>query len=282
MTPARLTIAALALLAAAAAARAQDPPATAEQKGEALLEAVAQGDAAAAKRLLEQGAPVRARSRQGARTALHLAAERGDLAIVELLIVHGAELAALDAEPEAPVGAASRKGHAPVVRALLARNAGPAAVPVALTNAVVRDDAAVLQVVRATNRAAAEDLSMALDLALRRGSKKAAEALRQAGVAPAQPAAGIAPGIISRYAGRYTADTSALTFTVKDGSLHVAGASGPAAVRLLPLAVRYFVADGAEAFRVRFDVPPPGGAQTATLRLIGSERTYRREPETRP
>jgi len=277
MTHARRIAIGLFVLAAAAPAFAQAPPPMGPREHQ-LLDAVQQGDAAKVKALLEKGASPEARIQENDRTALYLAAEKGDLAIVELLLVHRANIQVREKERnETPVGAAARNRHAPVVRALLARNAGPDAVPTAALSAIHQDSTEVLQVVLGTRKLTAEDLSLALELARRQDSKNVAKALEDVGVTAPAPAAGMAPAILQRYAGRYTdaARQSTLTFSVKDDALQVEGVWGPAPLRLAPLTVRMFTtAAGPIVFYVRFEVTPPGGTPTVTVRRIGSEGTY--------
>jgi ankyrin repeat protein len=249
-------------------------------KEHALLDAVMLGDVAKVKALLEQGASPEARNPQNDRTALFFAAEKGQLAIVELLLVHKANIQARDKERgETPVGAASRARHAPVVRALLARNAGPDAVATAAANAVYQDSADVLQVALGTRKLTPEDLSLLRELAERQGSKAVTAALEGAGVSAPSTAAGVAPAILEKYAGRYVdaAGTAALTFSAKDGALQVAGALGPAPIRLAPMTPRMFTAAAGTPFRARFEVLPSGAVGSVTLRFVGSESTYQRE-----
>src|SRR5688572_24340873 len=95
MTPLhRMALGGLLLLSAATAALAQAPPPTMGPRESALLDAVTLGDAAKVKALLEQGASPEARNPQNDRTALYFAAEKGHLAIVELLLVHRANIQA--------------------------------------------------------------------------------------------------------------------------------------------------------------------------------------------
>jgi hypothetical protein len=271
----------LLLLAPAAPAPAQAPLPPMGPREHALLDAVMLGDAAKVKALLEQGASPEARNPQNDRTALYFAAEKGELAIVELLLVHRANIQAREKEHgETPVGAASRNRHAAVVRALLARNAGPDAVPTVAANAVYQDSAEVLQVVLGTRKLTGEDLSLLRELADRQGSKAVAAALEGVGVAATATGAGIAPAILEKFAGRYVdaAGSAALTFSTKDGALHVAGALGSAPIRLAPMTPRMFTAAAGTPFRVRFHLLPSGAAGGATLRFVGSESTYQREP----
>lgn len=270
----------LLLMLSAGTAAAQPPTPPMGPKEHALLDAVMLGDAAKVKLLLEQGASPEARNPQNDRTALFFAAEKGNLPIVELLLVHKANIQAREKEHgETAVSAAARNRHAPVVRALLARNAGPGAVPAAATNAVYQDSPEVMQVVLGTRKLTPEDLSLLRELADREGSTNVAAALAAVGIAAPTPAAGMAPALLNKYAGRYAdaAGSAALTFSAKDGALHVEGALGPAPVKLAPLTPRMFTAASGPPFRVRFDVLASGAASGATLRFVGSESTYQRE-----
>jgi hypothetical protein len=289
MTPTRRIVLGSVVLAMTAPAAAQAPPPQAQptqaQPGmgpreHALLDAVMLGDAAKVKDLLEQGASPEARNPQNDRTALYFAAEQGALPIVELLLVHRANVQVRERERgETPVGAAARNRHANVVRALLVRNAGPDAVPTAALNAVYQDSADVLQVVLGTRKLNGEDLSLLRELADRQGSKAVAAALAAVGVTAPATAAGMAPAILAKFAGRYVnaSGSAALTFSTRDGALEVAGALGPAPLPLAPMTPRMFTAAAGAPFRVRFDVLPSGEVGGVILRFIGSETSFRRE-----
>ncbi|GLH16945.1 E3 ubiquitin-protein ligase mind-bomb, partial [Gryllus bimaculatus] len=82
--------------------------------------AVEKGDAAVVKLLLERGADVRAVARDG-RTALHVAAENGQVKAMELILQTGAEqdLNVVDSRGEAAVHVAMEKGHKRLVELLL-------------------------------------------------------------------------------------------------------------------------------------------------------------------
>src|SRR5262245_62220582 len=100
---------------------APEPPAP--SLDEKLLGVVLLRDRPGVERLLEQGASPDARNKENNRTALFFAAEIGDLPMAELLLRHGATIGIPDSlHGETPVGAASRKGHADVVRLLLAKD----------------------------------------------------------------------------------------------------------------------------------------------------------------
>ncbi|KAK3944343.1 hypothetical protein QBC46DRAFT_280208 [Diplogelasinospora grovesii] len=85
-----------------------------------LLRWAAEGGAeAVVQQLLEKGADVHARDKDG-RTALSYAAERGHEAVVKLLLDKGADVAVANKDGWTPLIAASSKGHVDVVRLLLA------------------------------------------------------------------------------------------------------------------------------------------------------------------
>lgn len=246
----------------------------------ALLDAVMQGDTAKVKELLEHGASPEARNPQNGRTALYFAAEKGALPIVELLLVHRAHVQVRDKEHgETPVGAASRNRHANVVRALLARDPGPDAVPTAALNAVYQDSPEVLQVALGTRKLGGEDLSLLWELADRQRSKAVTAALEAVGVTPPATLGRMAPAILDEFAGRYVdaAGTAVLTFSARDGALQVSGALGAAPIRLAPMTPRMFTAATGAPFRVRFHFLPTGEVGGLVLRFIGSETSYRRE-----
>jgi ankyrin repeat protein len=84
------------------------------------------GGALVAAYLLEKGADVAAVTHQGT-TALHRAAESGDIDMLKLLLEHGANVNAQQKNDEGngrtPLGSAARFGHGAAVRYLLAHGA---------------------------------------------------------------------------------------------------------------------------------------------------------------
>ena len=102
--------------------------------------AALEGDAAAAKALLEGGAEVGARGLRE-ETPLHMAMYDGHREVAELLLAKGAEINAQSANGETPLHLASRKGHRELVELLLDHQA--------LVDARDRQDTTPLQVAAA-------------------------------------------------------------------------------------------------------------------------------------
>ena len=92
-----------------------------------VADAAMRGDQGSVRVLLKQGADVNAAQGDGM-TALHWAADRGNLEMARMLVYAGASLAAVTRMAEyTPLHLASRAGHGPVVRALLESGSDPAA-----------------------------------------------------------------------------------------------------------------------------------------------------------
>ena len=127
------------VLAASVASPAQAPAPTTTDTADALSAAARKGDAAAVKKLLDEGVAVDTRFRYE-RTALSFAADRGHVAVVKLLLERGADINAKDTFYNAtPLTwtinpAMERKPeHVEVLRLMLAKGGIPAE---ALTNAL--------------------------------------------------------------------------------------------------------------------------------------------------
>lgn len=92
-----------------------------------VADAAMRGDQGSVRALLQQGADVNAAQGDGM-TALHWAADRGDLEMARMLVYAGAGLEAVTRMAEyTPLHLASRAGHGAVVRALLEAGSDPAA-----------------------------------------------------------------------------------------------------------------------------------------------------------
>ena len=128
----RVFVSVVMLLAGALCAIAQTPASTPADKADALSAAARKGDAAAVKKLLDQGVDVDTKFRYE-RTALSFAADRGHVEVVKLLLERGADVNAKDTFYNAtPLSwtinpAMERKpSHLEVLRLLLAKGGIPA------------------------------------------------------------------------------------------------------------------------------------------------------------
>jgi len=91
----------------------------AQQSGSPIADAARKADREAVRALLKQGADVSASHADGM-TALHYAADRGDAAMVDMLIYAGANVSAVTRLGQyTPLHLAARNGSAPAVQALL-------------------------------------------------------------------------------------------------------------------------------------------------------------------
>ncbi len=88
--------------------------------------AIAQGDADVALLLINSGADLEVPSELQGALALHLAAELGEVSIVEALLDHGAQVNSEDANGATPLVRAATTGQVGAVRALLDKGGEPA------------------------------------------------------------------------------------------------------------------------------------------------------------
>jgi hypothetical protein len=248
------------VLASAIAGLAQSPPAA--DRAEAFAEAARKGDAAAVKKLMDEGVDVNTKFRYGV-TALSYACDRGHLDVVKLLLDRGADVNVRDtfysATPLtwAVSPAMGRKPqHPEIVRLLLAKGAqgkGPA-----LMAAIAAPDVATAKVILDSGLQP-DGLSDALEAATR-GKQQEIVALLEAAGAKPRVEFKIDEAQLARFAGTYSGPGGAqLVLTVAGGRLTGGAAPGQ---RLS------FVARDATTFGV---VEAPGA--TLTFRLEGDKVT---------
>ena len=206
------TVAAISLLAApgesppAVDRHVHPRPATSTQTAtpeDALLEAARQGDRARVEALLDDGIDVDSRNRYDA-TPLFFAADRGYLALVELLVERGATLDIEDSfYRTSPLRRALGAGHLAVVRYLLER--GAAGADAALLAAVRERERALLETAIASGGFYAEDVEAACDLAREMGATAFVDRLGAVD-APAKPTTRVDADALQRYVGTYQND----------------------------------------------------------------------------
>ena len=237
--------------------------AKADAQGEALADAARKGDAAAVKKLLDEGVDVNTKFRYGT-TALSFACDRGHLDVVKLLLDRGADVNVRDTFYSAtPLTWAvspqmgRKPQHAEIVRALLATGApghGPA-----LMAAISSPDLAMTKVILESGGFQPDALSDALEAATR-GQQKEMVALLEAAGAKPRIEFKMDEAQLARYAGTYSGPGGTeLVLTVAGGRLVGGAAPGQ---RLT------FVARDATTFGV---AEAPG--VTPTIRLDGDQGT---------
>src|SRR6187402_2721321 len=151
---------------AAALALAQAPPLT---KAEQFQEAARKGDAAAVKKLLDEGVDVNTKFRYNA-TALFYACDHGHVDVVKVLLDKGADLTVKDTfygftPLMLAMSPAQKKKpeHTEIAKLLLAK--GAPGKEMALPMAVQSDDAALAKVILDSGGVPAASLSDALEMA---------------------------------------------------------------------------------------------------------------------
>jgi hypothetical protein len=262
---------ALALVLAAPAA----PAAT--TANDALLQAVRKGDLAAVQAALDAGVPVDAKFRYD-RTALSFAADRGQAAIVKLLLDRGADVNGKDTFYGATALVwAAQNGHAEVARLLLARGANGAGD--VLDSGVEKKSAELVEAAVGSGKLSAEELSIALEESEKAGAAEIAAALRKAGAVPPPKAEFVVDAAtLAGYAGRYREGGAATAqpndLSVADGALWVSFGGPPEKLAAFD-PVTFRLADNAR-FRATFKAEG-GRVSGFTLKQPGRERWFARE-----
>lgn len=193
---------------------AQDPK---QKLNEQLWEAARKGDVALVTSLLDQGADVNAKFRYGT-TALFKASERGHADVVKVLLARGADATVKDTFYNATAMTwALQNDHFEVVRALLEKD--DSSVSEVLLTGAREGKAQLVEIALAKGNVKAESLTSALAATMNDKEKAAiTEMLRKAG---ATPPVELEATVLQTYVGRYKPDDrpSEIAMSVRDSKL---------------------------------------------------------------
>jgi hypothetical protein len=218
----------LAIVLTAILALAQAPPLT---KAEQLQDAARKGDAAAVKKLLDEGVDVNTKFRYGA-TAIFYASDHGHLEVVKVLLDKGADLSVKDTfygfTPLAlAIGPAQKKKpeHAEIAKLLIAK--GAPGQEMALSSAVQGNDTALATLILQAGKVPAANLSDALEVSRAQNKAEMAALLEKAGAKPYEDFK-IDAAQLARYAGTFKnpTGTGEIVVTVVGARLSIVSSSG--------------------------------------------------------
>jgi outer membrane protein assembly factor BamB len=249
----------LAVLAALLAPGAPD-------RGEELRDAALAGDVAKVRALLDAGVPVDAPAPRHGQTALILAAGKGRLDVVKLLVERGADVNARERFfGQTPVKDALRSEAPPVALYLLQHGAKDAAD--ALDYAIEKADLEVAKAALATGLVEPLELKAARKEAA--AAKKPSPELQAllagaTATAPRRTPYAVAPEQMQKYAGRYRGGPNEATVSVREGTLVIASPSQPELV-LSPIAEGRFESAAGDA-EARF------GGRAGTIEFLSVNR----------
>jgi hypothetical protein len=281
---ATVAAACLVTMSSPAAARQAPAPSSAQPgrlaptpEAEAYLAAVRKGDVAAVEKALAGGVAVDTPFRYQ-RTALSFAADRGDVAMVTLLLDKGANPDLADtfynqtALAWAAGPAQARKPeHADVVRLLLAK--GAKGRERALGAAVGASDARMTAVILEGGGLAPALLSETLAAAKKAGKPEIVAALEKAG-ATMPVVAALTPAQLARYAGTYNNGSTDIAVTSKDGVVVATAGGGP--LTLSPRSETAFVAQEVTGLAVTFALEGERAVSLTIVNQAGVATVYKR------
>ena len=246
-------------------------------EAEAYLAAVRKGDVAAVEKALAAGVAVDTPFRYK-RTALSFAADRGDVAMVRLLLDKGANPDLADtfynqtALAWAAGPAQARKPeHAEVVRVLLAK--GAKGRERALGAAVGASDARMTAVILEGGGLPPALLSETLAAAKKAEKAEIVAALEKAG-ATMPVVAALTPAQLARYAGTYNNGSTDITVTIKDGVVVATAGGGP--LTLSPRSETAFVAQEVTGLTVTFALEGERAVSATVVNQAGVSTVYKR------
>jgi hypothetical protein len=268
----------LALFTALVLAQAPAPTRT-----EQLQDAARKGDAAAVKRLLDEGVDVNTKFRYDA-TALFYACDAGHVEVVKVLLDHGADINGKDTfygfTPLMLAASPARKktpGHSEIAKLLIAK--GAAGKEDAMMAAIGDGDADMVKAVLDSGGLPGAKLTEALEAAKTAKKPDIVTLLEKAGAKPAEVYK-IDPALLAKYAGTYRGAQGDLEIAVDEGStgLTVGAKGAPAAQRAHMVAKDKTTFRGVNMGGMSFAFDVNGDTVTA-LRLIppqGSPIVYPR------
>ena len=245
----------LTLLLVSALAFAQAPALT---KAEQFQDAARKGDAAAVKKLLDEGVDVNTKFRYNA-TALFYACDHGHVEVVKALLDRGAAMDVKDTfygftPLMLAMGPAQKKKpeHTEIAKLLIAK--GAPGLDSALSMAIQGNDTAIATYILEQGKVSAASLSDALETARSQGKTEAAAMLEKAGAKPYEEFK-LDAAQLARLAGTYKTAAGLEFIAVVNGQrLSVGPATAPPAQRLT------LIAKDATTFRVLGAGPQPGSA----------------------
>ena len=237
-------------------------------KAEQFQDAARKGDAAAVKKLLDEGVDVNTKFRYGA-TALFYACDHGHVDVVKVLLDRGADMALKDSfygfTPLAlAIGPAQKKRpeHTEIVKLLVAK--GSPGKELALNNAIQDNNPSLAKVVLDGGGLPATTLSDALEFAKSQNKTEIAAALEQAGAKPAEDFK-LSAEQLAKFAGSYRNPTgNEITVVVNGSRLTVGPAAAPTGQRLM------LIAKDAATFRV---LSPNGGSGSLVFKIEADKVT---------
>jgi ankyrin repeat protein len=229
---------------AAMLALAQAPPPT---KAEQLQDAARKGDAAAVKKLLDEGVDVNTKFRYNA-TALFYACDHGHLEVVKVLLDHGADMSVKDTYYGfTPLGLATgpaqtkKPAHAEIAKLLIQK--GSPGKDQALSSAIQSGDGALAKFILDSGGIPASNLTDALEAAKGANKPDMVTLLEAAGAKPYEDFK-IDPALLAKYPGTYKGATgNELTIVAAGLRLTIGPAAAPPGQRLT------LVATGEKAFK---------------------------------